>query len=275
MPFKDKEARNAYNKEYKAKKRLDPEFRKLEREKERKLYEQNKEKTLQYRLEKNAKYRESHRAELAEKERKRIQKIKSENPEEYAKQLRDRSKAFRDANKENPVYKEAIRQRSAAWYAKKKDDTEFKAANVARVKKWIVENREIANERSRKRNAKRYSFDIQFKIAVCLRRRLYMAVKGNHRSGLAVKELGCSIEEFKIYIESKFLPGMSWDTWSKNGWHIDHIKPLNSFDLTDQEEVKKACHYTNLQPLWAFDNCSKGSKYMESQAQEFVIGSDQ
>ena len=54
---------------------------------------------------------------------------------------------------------------------------------------------------------------------------------------------------------------MSWDNWALDGWHIDHIKPLSSFNLENREELKKACHYTNLQPMWAEDNLRKGSKY--------------
>jgi hypothetical protein len=48
---------------------------------------------------------------------------------------------------------------------------------------------------------------------------------------------------------------MTWDNWTTDGWHIDHIKPLaSSFDLTDRKQFLEACHYTNLQPLWAKDN---------------------
>ena len=53
---------------------------------------------------------------------------------------------------------------------------------------------------------------------------------------------------------------MTWENWKIDGWHIDHIKPLNSFDLTDPEQLKEACHYTNLQPLWWYDNIEKGDK---------------
>jgi len=104
--------------------------------------------------------------------------------------------------------------------------------------------------------------DINYKLANNLRYRLNKAIKGNYKSGSAVKDLGCSIEEFKQYIESLFQPGMFWDNWSRDGWHIDHIVPLSSFDLTDREQFLKACHYTNLQPLWANENQRKGSKFI-------------
>lgn len=72
--------------------------------------------------------------------------------------------------------------------------------------------------------------------------------------------IGCSISELKGYLENLFSDGMSWDNRGMYGWHIDHVKPCASFDLTNEEEVKKCFHYTNLQPLWARDNFVKGSK---------------
>ena len=89
------------------------------------------------------------------------------------------------------------------------------------------------------------------KIAHALRVRLRRAVK----SGSAVKNLGCSVSELLAHLEGKFVPGMTWDNYGK--WHIDHIKPLSSFDLTDPEHLNIACHYSNLQPLWAADNIRK------------------
>ena len=104
--------------------------------------------------------------------------------------------------------------------------------------------------------------DIQFKLSCNLRNRLYHAINRNYKAGSAVKDLGCSIKELKQYLESKFSPGMTWDNWTTDGWHIDHIKPLASFDLTDRQQFLEACHYTNLQPLWATDNLSKSDKIL-------------
>jgi len=97
------------------------------------------------------------------------------------------------------------------------------------------------------------------KIARNLRSRLNKAIRGEYKTGSAVRDLGCSIAEFKVYLESKWQDGMNWDNYGQ--WHIDHIKPLSKFNLTDPEELKKACYYTNLQPMWETDNLRKSSKY--------------
>lgn len=99
-----------------------------------------------------------------------------------------------------------------------------------------------------------------------LRSRLNKALSGNYKAGSAIKDLGCSIEQLKIHLESKFYTNpktgeaMAWDNYGLKGWHIDHIKPLNSYDLTDPSQFKEACNYTNLQPLWALDNLVKSNK---------------
>jgi hypothetical protein len=81
------------------------------------------------------------------------------------------------------------------------------------------------------------------------------------KSGSSINDLGCSVRELKIYLESKFQSGMSWDNHGE--WHIDHIKPLSSFNLSNRDEYLKACHYTNLQPLWAKDNFKKNNKIID------------
>ena len=74
--------------------------------------------------------------------------------------------------------------------------------------------------------------------------------------------LGCSIEHARKHLESQFREGMKWDNHGKYGWHIDHIIPCASFDLTDPEQQKKCFNYKNLQPLWWHENLSKGSKIL-------------
>lgn len=107
---------------------------------------------------------------------------------------------------------------------------------------------------------KKIKTDINFKLSRNLRSRLRTALKNNAKNGSAVKDLGCSIEFLKQYLESKFQPGMNWENHGLKGWHIDHIIPLCTFNLVNRQEFLKACHYTNLQPLWAIDNLSKSKR---------------
>lgn len=74
-----------------------------------------------------------------------------------------------------------------------------------------------------------------------------------------VPTLGCSTDEFKAYLQSKFKPGMTWKNYG-SGWHIDHIKPCSHFDHTIESEVAACWHHTNMQPLWATENMRKGNR---------------
>lgn len=118
----------------------------------------------------------------------------------------------------------------------------------------------FCSDRCRKRVyvRSRYRNDLQYKIADNLRSRLCKYVKSANVS--AVTDLGCSIGELIRYIESQFQDGMTWENHGVKGWHIDHIIPLCSFDLTDEEQLKKAIHYTNLRPLWGLENIKKGGR---------------
>lgn len=154
------------------------------------------------------------------------------------------SKAYYEANYE------AHRDKMKVYYEANRDK------RLAYSKNYFKNNRDKLNAY---RN-NRVKIDIQFKLSRTLRRRLWKALRGNFKNGSAVKDLGCTINEFKTYLESKFQSGMTWNNWGSKGWHIDHIKPLASFDLTDRQQLLMACHYTNLQPLWAKDNLIKSDK---------------
>jgi hypothetical protein len=62
-------------------------------------------------------------------------------------------------------------------------------------------------------------------------------------------------------LEKQFINGMAWE--NQGEWHIDHIRPCASFNLDNEIERQMCFHYTNLQPLWGFDNMSKHDAYDE------------
>lgn len=101
-----------------------------------------------------------------------------------------------------------------------------------------------------------------------IRRRLGYYTKCNKclDKDYAILFLGCSLNELQSYLESKFYPDsrtgepMTWNNYGRKGWHIDHIFPLSKADLLDDSEFKRVCHYTNLQPLWSWENLKKSSK---------------
>ena len=135
----------------------------------------------------------------------------------------------------------------------------------------LIERRESALKYYRKnrqryfaQRKKKYKDNINYRLAHLLGVRLRMALTNNQKSGSAVRDLGCTIPELRFYLEGQFQNGMAWENWSTHGWHIDHIIPLALFNLTDREQFLKACHYTNLQPLWAVDNLRKGKKTLLS-----------
>ncbi len=123
--------------------------------------------------------------------------------------------------------------------------------------------KESYKKRARERDNKRYKTDVAFslkkRISVLINESL--TVKGARRKNGRHWEnlVGYSVQDLKKHIESKFLPGMSWD--NRHEWHIDHITPRSAFNITSAEceEFKRCWSLENLQPLWAKDNLSKGS----------------
>lgn len=152
-----------------------------------------------------------------------------------------------------------------------------KTKHKIQSRNWYQNNKESIKARSKlryetnkeqifKHDKERYDTEPQYKIALNLRRRLHGALKGKWKVGSFVRDLGCSIEQFMHNLEMLFYTNptthepMSWGNYGK--WHLDHVIPLDSFDLEDPEQFKKACYYTNLQPLWAEHNLAKGNKIL-------------
>ena len=100
----------------------------------------------------------------------------------------------------------------------------------------------------------------QYRISKNLRSRLHGAIKSKiELKTTSSKLIGCTYAHLLIHLESKFKVGMTWENYGPY-WHVDHIKPLSSFDLTKEEQVLKASHFSNLQPLEAELNQRKHAK---------------
>ncbi len=185
----------------------------------------------------------------------------------YIKMYRENNKEkIKLQNKESYLkYKEKNNKRSRKYYYNNKEKikllrTDYLLKNKLKIqtarKKYELENKEkIKAYKKNKRET-----DPNYKLQCNLRRRIKRLLKNKIKVGSAIRDLGCSVNELKLYLENKFKPGMTWKNHGPIGWHLDHIIPLSFFNLEDREQFLKACHYTNLQPLWAKDNLSKGNK---------------
>lgn len=101
----------------------------------------------------------------------------------------------------------------------------------------------------------RYKTDMFFRARANTANRVREIMKNGEQYSITI---GCSGEQLKIHLESLFQPGMTWENYGE--WHIDHKYPLSVAYKEGRESFQKACHYTNLQPLWAKDNRRKGNK---------------
>ena len=134
-------------------------------------------------------------------------------------------------------------------------------------KKYYEENK----EKEKLRKKKYYEENPQARIARNLRRRVRGALKsqGAIKSKKTEELLGCSVKFFIEHLESLFDDKMTFENYGE--WHIDHIMPCVSFDLTKIKEQKRCFNYTNQQPLWGSDNLSKGSKLDWNQKDDLLI----
>ena len=198
---------------------------------------------------------------------------------EYLKHCRKKVSAYYQKNKEH------VRKVSLAWRNKNKDYVNartreyFKNNAEAREKRKKISKEYHGRPEIKERQKALYyanrekimaqhtiwcrnrrKTNMEYRLIDSLRGRLNSALRKRNVVKLetTMKLVGCSMPELIKYLENKFKPGMSWKNREK--WHIDHIIPCISFDLSKLENQQKCFHYTNLQPLWAHENYSKGKK---------------
>jgi len=136
------------------------------------------------------------------------------------------------------------------------------ANRYANYKKWYQANREVYNSSRNKRRKEFWRKDKNFLLRERLRTQINQAIRFNKPNIIIHALLGCDVSYAREYLENRFEKGMSWGNYGndKNCWVIDHIIPLSSFDLIDNNQQIKAFNYKNIQPLWAVDNMKKGAK---------------
>ncbi len=132
------------------------------------------------------------------------------------------------------------------------------------LKKWKEKNSEYIKNWYKIYNNKKYKIDINYRLRILISSRILSALKTNQtkKSNPSLILLGCSIPEYKYYLEQQFKPEMNWENHGQI-WEIDHIKPCSSFDLTKLEEQQKCFHYTNLQPLFKTTEISQSFGYLD------------
>jgi len=177
----------------------------------------------------------------------------------HNKDRRERYRVNREREREKQKeYYEANKEKLAVMYR------EYAVRNKEKIQRYQrqykVLNREKLRRQTREYMAKKRSENIEEKIKDRLRARVNKCVKFGYKGAKTMDLIGCSVEYLMAYLESKFKPGMSWENYGSY-WHIDHIRPCASFDLTDKEQQKICFHYTNLQPLEAIKNIKKGAKW--------------
>lgn len=162
--------------------------------------------------------------------------------------------------------KDAILKQKKEYYAKnaevkRQKRREYYHNNKSLIgtqkKKYYERNKTTINSKNRIWKAKKLRTSTEFRIKTNIRARLNKAVKHEYKSSSAVRDLGCTVSEFKRYIETQFKPGMTWDNWG-SVWHLDHKKPLSNFDLSKALQFKEAVHFTNYQPMLVENNLKKG-----------------
>ena len=214
-----------------------------------------------------AKEREIYICPSCKKARKqlKLKEYREKNTDKIAKQRQEYRK----------IHKERLCEESKKYYHQNREK-KLAQRKLARLDpnsayyQWNLKNREkarLAAKEYRKKEGfyernwlytqKRKKEDVHFMLSVVLRSQVSSLIKNLKKSDQTIPLLGCSISEFKNHLESTWQEGMSWENYGRNGWHIDHIRPRCTFDLSLEEDQRVCFHYTNLRALWAKDNLSR------------------
>lgn len=183
--------------------------------------------------------------------------------------LSERSRKWRQ---ENPLRAKESSKRSRTKHAEQRraDNALWRANNAENLRRSKAEYYQRTKERDRERkNAYQRVYEREKRksdTGYAINERISRAIRGclagsEEKQGRAWQSLvGYSLEQLIKHLEAQFLPRMSWE--NRSLWHIDHIVPLSSFNITsvDSEEFRAAWALSNLRPLWAEKNIQKKNR---------------
>ncbi|NDF13417.1 MAG: hypothetical protein EB060_11475, partial [Proteobacteria bacterium] len=156
------------------------------------------------------------------------------------------------------------------WKAQYDIKNREKNSQYHKEKAKVTGFRDRVNERERKRR----STNISHRIGVSFRSRVSSVLKQRQidKTGATMALIGCSLEQFRMWLEINFEPGMSWDNYGHgmDKWNIDHWHPCAAFDLTDHEQLATCFHWSNQFPCWQRDNIRKSSRVIGPLSDERV-----
>lgn len=179
-----------------------------------------------------------------------------------------KSKEYREKNKEvlsekkklyYEINKEEILTKRKEYYESMTSDEDFRKVLRERSKINTKSYRDSNKEELSQRIKDKKKNDPLFRLSDSIRTLIWISINkmGYRKNSKTSNILGCSFEEFKSYIESQFNDNMSWENYGE--WHLDHKTPVSWAET--EEQVYELNKYTNFQPLWEFDNLSKGNRY--------------
>jgi hypothetical protein len=159
------------------------------------------------------------------------------------------------AHRENPQISDKYKKTRIKYESNNKQKiSERKRAHY-------LKNRQLMIKKSGEYTKERRSRDVSFRVWLNIRCRVSKFFKKSIGGDGAEKLFGCTPQFFRNHIQSLWKRGMSWENYGVHGWHLDHIKPLSCFDANSPQDIFKASHYSNFQPLWAKDNLRKSDKW--------------
>lgn len=185
---------------------------------------------------------------------------------------------------------EGAKEKRKAWYEQYKNADWYKSASKRAKAKFVASGKKAeadrhysksdsgkaSHDKARKQwkekfeaekgmpfSSWRLQNDPQFKLHVRLNGRISDALKkqGVIKAAKTAELIDAEIADFKAYLSSNWEEGMSWDNYGRDGWHVDHIRPCASFDLTDEEQQLVCFNWRNLRPMWGTENISKSDNY--------------